>query len=123
MNLFWKSVKVKKRHEIMEMAKLCYNSAVKSGCFYIVDVGCGLGHLSRILAYGYKFKVLGIEANKIFYQQAKKLDYNFKKCASEYLSDCVGEVQYLNSTINYETNGNDILEVLFFLTLTVKFKI
>lgn len=111
MNMFWKSVKIKKRHEIMEMAKLCYDTALKCGCFYIVDVGSGLGHLSRILAYGYKFNVLSIEANENLTQRAKKLDYNFKKCASKYLSNNIGQIEYVNYRVDYDTNGYKILEV------------
>lgn len=71
MNLFWKNVKIKKRHEIMEMAKLCYSTASECNCFCIIDVGSGLGHLSRILAYGYKFNVLSIEASENLSQQAR----------------------------------------------------
>lgn len=121
MNLFWKNVKVKKRHEIMEMAKLCYNTALKSNCFYIVDVGSGLGHLSRILAYGYKFNVLSIEANEKLTQQARKLDCNFKRCASKYLSTDVGRIEYLNARIDYNTNGNTISKVLITYVKRIKF--
>lgn len=115
MNLFWKNVKMKKRHEIMEMAKLCHNTAEKSKCFYIVDVGSGLGHLSRILAYGYKFNVLSIEANENLSLQAKTLDFNFKKCASKYLGSHIGRVEYLNSRIERNTDGDVILKVLLML--------
>lgn len=111
MNLFWKNVKLKKRHEIMEMAKLCYNTAKRSNCFYIVDVGSGLGHLSRILAYGYKFNVLSIEASENLSLQAKTLDFNFKKCALKYLSGDIGRVEYVNSRIERNTDGDAILKV------------
>lgn len=111
MNLFWKNVKVKKRHEVMEMAKLCYSTALKTDCFYIVDVGSGLGHLSRILAYGYNFNVLSIEANEDLTQQAKKLEFNFKKCAFKRLDNNIGKIEYINSRIDHDTNGKTILEV------------
>lgn len=110
MNLFWKNVKVKKRHEIMEMAKLCHKTATECNCFYIVDVGSGLGHLSRILGYGYKFNVLSIEASENFSLQAKRLDFNFKKSALKYLEN-IGKVRYLNRRIERDINGDEILEV------------
>lgn len=116
MNLFWKNVKMKKRHEIMEMAKLCHSTAAKCNCFYVVDVGSGLGHLSRILAYGYKLNVLSIEASENFSTQAKKLDCNFLKCALKYLDSDIGKVEYLNSRIERDTSGDAILKVIYIKT-------
>jgi hypothetical protein len=71
LKLFWKNVKAKKRHEISIMSKICYETAVKTDCFYIVDIGSGLGHLSRLLNYGYGFKVCTIEAQEVLSQQTK----------------------------------------------------
>lgn len=101
----------------MEMAKLCCSTALKSNCFYIVDVGSGLGHLSRILAYGFKFNVLSIEANKDLSEQAEKLDCKFKKCALKYLDDDIGKIEYVNSRIDYDTSGDTIIQVVFLLFL------
>ncbi|XP_044256471.1 protein RRNAD1 isoform X2 [Tribolium madens] len=74
LKLFWKNVKAKKRHEI----SICYDSALKTDCFHIVDIGSGLGHLSRILNYGYGFKVCTIEAQELLSQQAQNLDNEFE---------------------------------------------
>lgn len=95
----------------MEMAKLCCSNALKSDCFYIVDVGSGLGHLSRILAYGYKFNVLSIEANENLSKQAKNLDCKFKKSAFKYLDNNIGKIEYAHSRIDYDTSGDTILQV------------
>lgn len=59
--------------------QICYQSASDTNCFYIVDLGSGLGHLSRILNYGYDFKVCTIEAQKNLSDQAKVLDNEFEK--------------------------------------------
>ncbi|XP_056633779.1 methyltransferase-like protein 25B [Diorhabda sublineata] len=78
MNFFWKNVKLKKRHEIDVMAKQCYKSAEETDCFYIVDIGSGLGHLSRMLSYGYGFKVCTFEAIEKLTIAARELDTNFE---------------------------------------------
>lgn len=75
----WKNVKLKKRHEIEVMAKMCYKTALESGCFNIVDVGSGLGHLSRILAYQYGFRICTFEANDILSKTATELDRKFEE--------------------------------------------
>lgn len=75
----WKNVKLKKRHEIEVMAKMCHKIASKTGCFNIVDVGSGLGHLSRFLAYQYGFRVCTFEANDILTKTASELDRKFEE--------------------------------------------
>lgn len=81
--IFWKNVKLKKRHEITTMAKFCYEASQKNNCFYLVDVGSGLGHLCRILSYGFKIKCCGIEAQSNLIQQANILDQQFIKLFSK----------------------------------------
>lgn len=44
-------------------------------CEYIVDIGSGLGHLVRMLSYGYGLKVCGIEAQNKLNTQARSLIY------------------------------------------------
>jgi len=40
-------------------------------CQYVVDVGSGLGHLARLLAYGYGLKVCCLEAQENLSCQAR----------------------------------------------------
>ncbi|KAJ8966003.1 hypothetical protein NQ314_003781 [Rhamnusium bicolor] len=61
------------------MARICYETALKSNCFYLVDIGSGLGHLSRMLSYGYGFKVCTFEADTSLCVIAKELDNKFEK--------------------------------------------
>lgn len=75
----WKKVKLKKRHEIKKIAPICYEAAVRTDCFNIVDIGSGLGHLSRMLSYGYGFKVCTFEENSALSNLAKELDEKFEK--------------------------------------------
>ena len=46
-NLFRRHVKPKKQHEIARMASLCSAVCLASGVGLVVDVGSGVGHLSR----------------------------------------------------------------------------
>ena len=46
-NLFRRHVKPKKQHEIARMASLCSAVCLASGVNNVVDVGSGVGHLSR----------------------------------------------------------------------------
>lgn len=79
MKFFWKSIKEKKRHELALMSAKSYETALKSGCKYIVDIGSGVGHFSRMLAYGYGFTVCTFEANPDLVKQAYILDSQFEK--------------------------------------------
>ncbi|XP_028133872.1 methyltransferase-like protein 25B [Diabrotica virgifera virgifera] len=83
MNFFWKNVKLKKRHEIDIMAKLCYRLAKETNCFHIVDIGSGVGHLSRMLSYGYGIKVCTVEAVEAFTKLAESMDSNFENALTK----------------------------------------
>lgn len=69
--LMKKNIKQKKRHEIERMGQLTAQIAKKFGVNYIVDFGSGLGHLARLLAYGYKLNVCCLERETAFTNQAK----------------------------------------------------
>ncbi|XP_022917748.2 methyltransferase-like protein 25B [Onthophagus taurus] len=84
MKLFWKNVKMKKQHELSEFAEYTYQMALKSNCNIVVDVGAGLGHLCRLLCYGYNLRVVGIEAQDELVLQARKLNEGFERLASKY---------------------------------------
>lgn len=60
-NLFLRRVKKKKRHEISLMSHLVNKTAMDTNCSGVVDIGSGMGHLVRTLAYRYKLNTIGIE--------------------------------------------------------------
>lgn len=68
--IFTKNVKPKKRHEVEKMSRTCSQIAEQLGIEYIVDFGAGLGHLARVLGYGYGLKVCCLEQNAELTQQA-----------------------------------------------------
>lgn len=72
--LFGKRIKPKKQHEIERMAALCANTAVDCQVKYILDFGAGLGHLSRVLGYGYGLNVCCLEQQPQLNEEAKCVD-------------------------------------------------
>ncbi|KAK1127411.1 hypothetical protein K0M31_003950 [Melipona bicolor] len=73
-NLFSKHIKKKKRYEIHEIAQVCAGCAHEASCKCIVDIGSGMGHLARILAFQYGLNVTCIEQDCTLLQQARKWD-------------------------------------------------
>ncbi|XP_043590686.1 protein RRNAD1-like isoform X1 [Bombus pyrosoma] len=73
-NLFSKHIKKKKRYEIHEIAEVCAGCAYEASCKCIIDIGSGMGHLARILAFQYGLNVTCIEQDCILLQQARKWD-------------------------------------------------
>ena len=57
---------------------LCFQSldhlAKLSSCGHVVDVGAGQGHLSRLLAFGYGYKVTTVEAASSHAPKATQFD-------------------------------------------------
>lgn len=70
-NLFRKRIKPKKQHEIERMAALCSETAASSRVEYVLDFGAGLGHLARVLGYGYGLNVCCLEQQKRLSEEAK----------------------------------------------------
>lgn len=105
-NVFWKNVKLKKKHEISALADLCYQSALKTGCHCIVDIGAGVGHLSRLLAYKYGFKVCTFEVNSVLSHTAEHLDNTFQQALKKLNGDHKAFVKpvHLNTMITTDIN-------------------
>lgn len=72
--LFQKSVKLKKRHEIEQFAISCSNE-MPSYHKTIVDIGSGQGNLARTLAYGFGFQVCCVEQSSTFVETARRKDF------------------------------------------------
>lgn len=50
---------------------MCADCAYEANCKSIVDIGAGMGHLARILAFRYGLYVTCIEQDCILLQQAR----------------------------------------------------
>ncbi|KAL4228269.1 Ribosomal RNA adenine dimethylase domain-containing protein 1 [Mactra antiquata] len=71
---FRKHVKPKKQHEIRNLSKVIYLMSKHINCDNLVDVGSGLGHLVRVLSFGYGLKVTSVEAANSHAPKAQKYD-------------------------------------------------
>ncbi|KAJ9578637.1 hypothetical protein L9F63_005127 [Diploptera punctata] len=85
--IFTKHVKPKKQHEISRMAQITASVAEIEDCQYVVDIGSGLGHLARKLAYGYGLRICCLEAQEELSVQAKKLDLELEISASKVIKE------------------------------------
>lgn len=111
--LLWKHMKPKKQHEIKTLAHITYENAVKANCQHVVDVGSGLGHLCRSLAYGYGLKVCGIEAQKALGESARKLDSQFESFARKIQPEQTFHTPvHVNMLITAELTASAFVEVI-----------
>ncbi|EFN60617.1 UPF0431 protein C1orf66-like protein [Camponotus floridanus] len=84
-NLFLKHVKKKKRYEIQQIAQICADCAQESKTRCIVDIGAGMGHLARSLAFKHGLCVICIEQDTELSQQARKWDKELLISLSKHL--------------------------------------
>ena len=68
---FFRKVKAKKRHEIEAMSVITNQSVIDTGVDFVVDVGGGVGHLSRILGFLYNIQMVSIDSNGEYTAAAK----------------------------------------------------
>ncbi|EDV59603.2 protein RRNAD1 isoform X1 [Drosophila erecta] len=85
-HVFLKRVKPKKHHEIIRMAEICALSQKKTPVDFIVDFGAGVGHLARVLGYGYGLRVCCYEMQPDLNQLAREIDLKVEFTAAKHLS-------------------------------------
>ncbi|XP_065093077.1 methyltransferase-like protein 25B [Ochlerotatus camptorhynchus] len=73
-SLFYKSVKLKKRHEIEKFGVQCWETGRRTKVEHLVDIGSGQGNLARTLCYGFGFKVCCIEQDEKLVEAARLKD-------------------------------------------------
>ncbi|KAL6267653.1 hypothetical protein P5V15_000727 [Pogonomyrmex californicus] len=105
-NLFLKHIKIKKQHEIQQIARICADCAQESNTKCIVDVGAGVGHLARSLAFKYGLRVICIEQDALLSQQARKRDKELLISLSKHLPDLIVDVPQ-HVSIRLENNNSD----------------
>lgn len=115
-NLFSKNVKIKKRHEIERMSEICGKTAEKCGVEYVVDVGGGLGHLTRVLAFGQGKRVCCVERQESLNEQGHVLDDQFMRFAKKYLKpeeyDALHPPVHVNLNISTDLDGQEFVNLL-----------
>ncbi|XP_030557978.1 protein RRNAD1 isoform X2 [Drosophila novamexicana] len=84
-HMFMKCVKPKKSHEIKRMAAICARSCQQTTVDFVVDFGAGVGHLARILAYGYGINVCCLEMQADLNEQAVAIDAKLESIAAKHM--------------------------------------
>lgn len=83
--MFTKRVKPKKQHEIRRMAEICALSHRQTPVDFIVDFGAGVGHLARVLGYGFGIRVCCFEMQPNLNQLARDIDSKLESMAAKHL--------------------------------------
>lgn len=82
-HVFRKHIKPKKQHEIVRMSQLALMLANKTKEQNKIDIGAGLGHLSRLLSFGHDFNVVCLEAEDQFGSTAIQFDQDLIKASTK----------------------------------------
>ncbi|XP_071107262.1 methyltransferase-like protein 25B [Haliotis cracherodii] len=78
-HVYRKHVKPKKQHEIQKLSQTISHLCCQCRCSQVVDVGAGLGHLSRLLTFAHGAKVTTVEAEGGHAPKAEQYDRETKK--------------------------------------------
>ncbi|ALC42015.1 CG2906, partial [Drosophila busckii] len=84
-HMFRKCVKPKKWHEITKMSAICAQSCKQLNVDYVVDFGAGVGHLARVLGFGYGINVCCLEMQAHLNAQAVTIDAKLECVAAKHL--------------------------------------
>lgn len=80
--VFRKHIKPKKSHELCRLGQTCSIVAKATCSPTVIDIGGGIGHLSRLLTFGYGLNLVCLECNEDLAKQATRLDIQFAEmCA------------------------------------------
>ncbi|MFA6237508.1 MAG: methyltransferase [Bacteriovorax sp.] len=99
-------IKKKKRHEIQKIVPVLKTLQDKIKFEYVIDIGGGVGHLSRVLAHYHAIASISLDQN-----------IEFQKIGSERLKkyrriEGMSEVQFINMTFG-ENTDHEILKNIF----------
>ena len=90
-HVFRKHVKPKKQYEMCRLAKLISSVAQTREVEKVLDIGSGVGHLSRYLCYNNNLTVACVDGNDNLTTSARKFDEELEKTVSKMRSRCDGD--------------------------------
>ncbi|XP_068144848.1 methyltransferase-like protein 25B [Drosophila tropicalis] len=115
-HIFRKCVKPKKYHEITRMAEICAKSHQKMSVDFVVDFGAGVGHLARILGYGYGIQVCCLEMQEKLNHQAIAIDRKLETMANKFLEateiDHFKQPKHITQCLTSRTTSTEFLQSL-----------
>lgn len=108
-NVFRKHVKPKKQHELEKMSSCCAMISRAMNCPTVVDVGAGVGHLSRYLSFGHGLELVCLEGEGGLGSSAAKLDAQLLEAHSRLGYDKISIPKHITQRILPSTNLSHIL--------------
>ena len=104
-NIFRKHVKPKKQHELSRLSQICALVANTAECKTVVDVGAGVGHLSRQLSYIYGLDLVCVESQEEYGAAASKFDVQLESAFSRLGISCQNSPQHITLTLHPTTKN------------------
>ena len=101
----FQGVKKKKRHEIQKIVPVLKNVRAKKSFDYVVDIGGGVGHLSRVLSHYHAIPSISIDQNSEFQEIGKGRLKKFRKI------DGAQDVSFLNITFGKKEDEAELKKV------------
>jgi len=98
-------VKDKKRHEILTLAKKIKGLSELHKFQHIVDIGGGVGHLSRILSHYFGHNCISLDQNKEFQEIGKRRLNKYP------IPEDAGDVKFMNLTFGASEHEHDLAHV------------
>lgn len=108
--VFHRHVKPKKQHELYRMGQCCAAISQVTNCKTVVDVGAGVGHLSRFLSYGHGLNLVCLESVEKLGSSAAQLDRKLEEACKRLGISNISTPQHINLTLSPYTNN--LMEIL-----------
>ena len=108
--VFHRCVKPKKQHELYRMGQCCATISQVTKCKTVVDVGAGVGHLSRFLSYGHGLNLICLESVEKLGSSAIQLDSKLEEACKRLGISNISTPQHINLTLSPYTNN--LMEIL-----------
>ena len=90
-HVFRKHVKPKKQYEMCRLAKLISSVARSNEVEKVLDIGSGVGHLSRYLCYNNNLTVACVDGDNKLTNKANKFDQELEKTVEKMKKRCDGD--------------------------------
>lgn len=103
----FQKVKLKKRHEILKISEALCKLQSKNNFSHIVDIGGGVGHLSRIIAHHFAINSICLDMNKDFQEIGKSRIEKMR------LQPDVKKVEFVNIKFGIDKKHEELLAPIF----------
>ncbi len=98
-------IKKKKRHEIQKIVPILKRIRDEKKIDYVVDIGGGVGHLSRVLSHYHQIPSISIDQNSEFQKTGKARLTKYRKI------DGAQDVQFMNITFGKDENKLELKKI------------